>query len=285
MKLPKNPIWPVMASWKFEGDGGGDGGDGGGGGEGSHWAGSDVALQTWASDNGFKDAASVAKAHRDLTSKHWAGDDKDLQAYVDKKGLKDAASMTKVYRDMETKMGTMVGLPADDANDVAYEKFASKLRGRNVGEYGGVAPEGLPDGVFDEGLAGAMSQGAFDIGLPSKMYKQLESIFWKAQGAQIAELDAKAAEIKAADEKTMRAAWPGGDYAANTALADRAMEKTGLKDLFTQLGIATHPAVQVALHQMSQYLEEMKPPDSKGGDDSGGEEGAWFTDYAAAGKD
>jgi len=283
MRLLKNPLWPIMASWRFadgaDGTDGADGADGGGGGKVSHWAGDDVALKTWADDKGFKDAASAAKAYKESSSKHWVGDDKDLQAYVDKKGLKDAGSVTKIYQDLEKKMGAMIGLPSEDANDVAYEKFAGKLRGRNVGEYAAALPEGLPEDVFDENLAGAIRQGAFDIGIPPKMYKQMEGLYWKAVGAQVKELDEKASEIKGEDEKTMRVKW-GSDYDKNMELSGRAMEKTGVKDILKSVGLDTHPVIRMAFHQMSENLEEMSPPDSKGVSDGSGEsEGAWYTDY------
>lgn len=278
MKLPKNPIWPVQASWKFDGEGGNDGG---GGETTPHWAG-DAEHQKWASEKGFKDSQSVVKAHRELASRHWAGDDKDQQAYVDKKGVKDAPSLVKMYRELEKKTGTMIGLPAEDANDVDFEKFASKVRGRNIGEYKADLPEGLPEGTYDEGLGEAMKQSAFDVGIPPRMFKQIWGTYWKAVGAQIKELDAKAAEIKAEDEKTMHVKW-GKDYDEFNALSDRAQEKMGVKELFEKIGIASHPLVKMAFHQMSEHLEEMKPPDVKGGkgkEESEGSEGEWFTDYS-----
>lgn len=276
MKLPKNPIWPTMASWRFEGEGGEPGG-----GETPHWAG-DADHQKWAAEKGFKDSASVVKAHRELTSKHWAGDNKELQNYVDTKGYKDAASITSAYRDLEKKLGTMIPAPADDANNVDYEKFASKLRGRNLGAYTADLPKDLPEDTYDENLGNAMKQAAFDIGVPPRMFKQLWDQFWKAQGAQLKMLDDEGAKNKAEDEKTMRLKW-GKDYDANLELATRAMEKVGVKGLFEQLGIHTHPLLQVAFHQMSEFLGEMKPPDAKDGKE-GEEEMGWFTEYPSVGK-
>ena len=276
MKLPKNPLWPIQPSWKFDGDPGGD--PGGGGDPAPHWAG-DADHQKWAKEEGFNDSASVVKAHRDLTGKHWAGEDKDLQAYVDKKGIKDAGAAMKVYRDMETKMGTMVGLPGEDATDEDWDKFASKLRPRNVAAYADAAPKGIPEDVYDEGMAAVMKQAAYDIGIPPKLFSSLWSRYWLAVGSQVKDLDDKAAEIKADDEKTMRVAWKK-DYDANVELANRAMEKTGLKELFTSLGIASHPLVQTAFHHFSESLEEFKPPDGKGGKKTE-EGGEWFAgDYS-----
>jgi len=53
----------------------------------------------------------------------------------------------------------------------------------------------------------------------------------------------------------------------------------GVKELLKQFGIDTHPLVQVAFAQMSGFLEEMKPPDGKGGSE-GESKSKWFTDYS-----
>jgi hypothetical protein len=205
-----------------------EGGEGGGG-EGDHWAG-DEDLANFADEKGFKSAADVVKAHKDLTSKHWAGDDKDLTAFADTKGWKDGATALTAYRELEKKMGSMAPIPGADASDEDYEKFAAKLRGRNVGEYADVAPEGLPEDVYDEGLATSMKNAALEAGIPPRMFSKVWGAYWKAVGEQVADLDKKATEVRTEDEKTMRVKW-GTDYDSNLALAGRAMEKTGAGNL------------------------------------------------------
>ena len=41
--------------------------------------------------------------------------------------------------------------------------------------------------------------------------------------------------------------------------------------------------MQVVFHQISEFLEEMKPPDGKGGQAGEGED-KWFTEYEGVGK-
>jgi hypothetical protein len=247
----------------------GDDDPGGGGG---HWLGDDADLKTFVEEKGYKTPADVVKAHKELTS---------LQDWVGKKGYKDAASVATAYREMEKKQGTMVSIPDGKASDEDYEKFAAKVRPRNAGEYNISPPDGLPEDVYDSAFAERIAAKALARGIPKRMFDGLFQDYLSEIGADITQLDAKAAEVKAEDEKTMRLKW-GTEYDANIALADRALEKTNLKELFSQFGIATHPLVQVAFQQMAGYLEEMKPPDGKGGA-PGGEEDQWFTEYEGVG--
>jgi len=257
MKLLKDPLWPMKAWTVFAIDDDLDAGGGGGG-----------------DDNDTHDTPAAKP------SAHWVGEDKDLQGYVDKKGYKDPASVTSAYRELEKKFGGMTTVPDAKATDDDWEKFAGKLRPRNVGEYADVAPEGLPEDIYDENLSTAMKQAAFDIGIPPKMFSRLWGQYWQSVGDQVKGLDNKATEIKTQDEKTMRVKW-GNDYDANTKLADRTLEKTGLKDLFKQFGIDSHPLVLSVFHHLSQHMEEMQPPGAKGGEPE--DKPQWFTDYKGVG--
>ena len=257
MKLPKNPLWPVQGWWRFADDSDDDGGDDGGGG------GEPVVKD---------DKKAVVKPLA-----HWVGEDKDLQGYVDKKGYKDAASVVKAYRDWEKKQGAMVTLPGVDAKDEDWAKFADKLRPRNAGEYA-IGKLDLPDGARDDAIEAAMDAYAHEQGWPAKWWKAAKTRLFETYGKQIADLDTEATRIKAEDEKTMRLKW-GQDYDGNIAMSDRAMQKMGVKELLKQFGIDTHPLVQVAFAQMSGFLEEMKPPDGKGGSEEESKS-KWFTDYS-----
>jgi hypothetical protein len=215
------------------------------------------------------------------TGEHWAGEDKDLQSFAETKGFKDGATALTAYRELEKLQGKMVTLPGEDATDDDWDKFTGKLRPRNVGAYADQAPEGLPEGTYDEGIAAVMKQAAHDAGIPPKLFSKLWGKYWETVGGQLADLDTKAAQMRTDDEKTQREAW-GTEFDKNLMVAERAMEKTGAKELLMSFGIDTHPVMRNVFHQLGLTLEESQPPTPGGGDSE--EAQAWFTDYAGVGE-
>lgn len=229
MKLPKHPLWPMLRYAKFEGDGDGDGGGG---------------------------------------EDHWAGDlSKDTAYDSITKNYKTQEEQFKGHMEAVKKMGTMSGVPDDKSSDEDWDNFTAKTRPRNVGEYKDVAPEGLPEDVYDEDMAGVMKQAAHDAGIPTRLFSKLWGTYWDSVGEQVKGLDEKATEIRTADEKTVRASW-GVDYDKNTKMAQSAFEKTGLAELLIGNGMNTHPGMLVLGHHAAIQLEEMAP---SGGGDKGGE--------------
>jgi len=239
MKLFKHPLWPMLRYAKFEGEGDGDGGGGG--------------------------------------EPHFAGEDADTVGFADTKGWKSGADAVKGYRELEGKIGTMSSIPNDKSSDEDWDSFTTKTRPRNVGEYKDAPPEGLPEGVYDENIASMMKQAAHDAGIPTRQFTQQWNKYWEVIGAQTKALDEKAAEIRAADDKTVRATWLA-DTEKNTKMAQSAFEKTGVAEFLIANGMNTHPGMLVLGHHASIQLEEMAAAGG-GGKEGEGKDVPWHGNY------
>ena len=239
MKLPKHPLWPMLRYAKFEGEGEGDGGGG---------------------------------------EDHWAGDlSKDTAYDSITKNYKTQQDQLNGHIELAKKIGTMSGIPDDKSSDEDWDNFTAKTRPRNVGEYKDVAPEGLPEGIFDDDMAGVMKQAAHDAGIPTRQFTQQWNKYWEVIGAQTKALDEKATEIRTADEKTVRASW-GVDTDKNTKMAQSAFEKTGVAEFLIGNGMNTHPGMLVLGHHAAIQLEEMAAAGG-GGKDGGGKDEPWHGGY------
>ena len=208
---------------------------------------------------------------------HFAGKDAGVVSFADNKGWKSGAEAVVGYQELEKKIGTMSGVPNDKSSDEDWDNFTAKTRPRNVAEYKDVPPEGLPEGIFDESMAGVMKQAAHDAGIPTRQFTQQWDKYWETIGAQTKALDEKAAEIRTADEKTVRASW-GVDYETNTKMANSAFEKTGVAEFLIGNGMNTHPGMLVLGHHAAIQLEEMAAAGG-GGKDGEGKDIPWHRDY------
>lgn len=209
---------------------------------------------------------------------HWAGDlSKDATYDSITKNYKSQKDQLVGHIELAKKIGTMSGIPDDKSSDEDWDNFTAKTRPRNVGEYKDVAPEGLPEDVFDENMAGVMKQAAHDAGIPTRLFSKLWGTYWDSVGAQTKALDEKAAEIRTADEKIVRAKW-GVDTEANTKMAQSAFEKTGVAEFLISNGMNTHPGMLVLGHHAAIQLEEMAPAGG-GGKDGEGKDIPWHGGY------
>lgn len=209
---------------------------------------------------------------------HWAGDLSKDTAYDSlTKNYKTQEEQFKGHMEAVRKMGTMSGIPNDKSSDDDWDSFTAKTRPRNVGDYKDVTPEGLPEGVYDEGMAGVMKQAAHDAGIPTRQFTQQWNKYWEVVGAQTKDLDEKAADIRTADEKTVRSSW-GVDYEKNTKLAASAFEKTGVAEFLIANGMNTHPGMLVLGHHAAIQLGEMEAAGG-GGKGSEGKDIPWHGGY------
>ena len=191
------------------------------------------------------------------------------------KGFKGAGDVINGYRELETKLGTMSSIPDAASSDEDWGKFGDKLRPKDVSSYADVAPEGLPEGAFDENMAKAMKDMALEAGIPPRFFTKQWNKFWEMTGAQIKTLDEKAAEIKTNDSKALRELWKG-DHDKNDALAERALTKSGVGEVLKEFGILGHPKIRDAFKNLASLTEEAI---TKGGDAPKAGESSWFSTY------
>lgn len=229
-------------------------------------------------------AAATAQADNGSTATAdslFSGLSEGTRSWVETKGYKSHEDIAKAAQNAESKIGSMISAPAPDATPDEWNKFYSKLgRPESPDKYEFKRPEGLPPELpYSDDLAKAAKPWMHEAGLNPK---QAQTVHDRFVGFMAEQQQAQKAKLAAAVETThdtLVKDWGGPPdsevFKKNLALANRSLEKLGLKEAFTERGILlpdgslTNPQIAKALAAVGETMFAEDKIDDKGGGGAG----------------
>lgn len=172
----------------------------------------------------------------------FAGLSEGTRQWVTTKGYKSIEDVAAAAQSSETKIGSMISLPGQDAKPEELDKFYSKLgRPDTADKYEFKRPEGLPaDLPYSDDLAKAAKPWMHEAGLNSKQAQLVHDKFVTYQADQMKAAQAAVAKSVEDTHDALVKEWGPKDsegFKQKHALADRAVKKLGLTEAFQKSGI------------------------------------------------
>lgn len=178
----------------------------------------------------------------------------DIRAAPSMAKFKDPAELAKSYLEAEKLIGRKgVVVPGENATPEEVAAFRAALGVPDAPDgYGLAAPEGLPDGVWNEDSAKAFAAKAHELGIPPAAAKGLAEWFAKAQAEALG-----AAEPW---QPVLEKEW-GAKFQDNLDLAQRAARQFGADEAtLAKLASAAGDAnVMRMFHRIGAALGEDQP--------------------------
>ncbi len=163
---------------------------------------------------------------------------------------KDLAALAKEHVNLQSLIGRKgIIPPGDNASPAELDRYHAALgRPEAPADYGFAPPDGLPDGVYDQALAGAFAEAAHRAGLSDRQAHALHDWFVERARAGLAGRGEAAAGNARAAESELRREW-GGDYDRKMEEARRAARSFAGEDALESLDAALGTAAVARLFQ------------------------------------
>lgn len=259
-------LWPVLGLMVGESTGGG-GGDGGAGGGGAGGGSGDAKGGSGdGSGGGTPPGAVDLRGHLDDAGKFKPGWAKaaGLPDAWEKK-FTDPVAALRSGATLERQWGAQnkVVIPGEGATKEDVANFRRAIGVPDAPEgYGLKKPEKVgdlvvPEAVWDETRAGEFTKLAHELGLTAKQVQALSDfeLRWVIGGMQATETQAQAAQE--ASVAALKKEW-GGNYDGNLALARRAAEAYGGKELIEHPALGNDPVLIKALAKIGATITEKR---------------------------
>ncbi len=186
----------------------------------------------------------------DATGPFDSFENKDIAKWATDKGIKSSEAGLTSYKELESKMGSKIDPPSTDWGDDQWKGFGDKTRPASKDLYDVKIPENLT-GRVNTDLIEATKEAAFKDGMPAQWFNKHINGFLESQSNELKTVEAKANDLIAADNKTLREdpAWVD-KFDENTELSKRGWESIATemkvdKDEFAKfakdIGYDTHP--------------------------------------------
>ncbi len=197
-----------------------------------------------------KGAVTGGQSTEDATTSKEQGATKILGKF------EDQGALEKAYTEIESRMGSMVHVPGEDASTDDRAKFFRKIGRPESSEGYELSKSDIPGGSDED--AKLFRSAVHEIGLTKA---QAES-FWKWSNetgkARIAAFVHEAKIARDTQQKTLRAEW-GDNYDGNAQLAGKVATRFGgteFLDIMRQTRLGDNPIVMKTLAAIGAVLTE-----------------------------
>lgn len=172
----------------------------------------------------------------------FSGLSEGTRTWVETKGYKSFDDVAKAAQSAESKLGSSVAMPKEDAPKEEWDKFYTRLgRPETADKYEFSRPEGLPETLpWDSEGEQALKTWAFEAGIPPKQAQTVLNGYAKMQAARAEAAQAAQAEAVSVTHAELTKEWGPTDsegFKQKHQLADRAVKKLGLLEGFQKSGI------------------------------------------------
>ncbi len=183
----------------------------------------------------------------------------DLKGAPSLQDIKDIPSLAKSYVHAQSRMGSSISVPKDDATPEELSAFYTKLGRPSKAEEYKFTEVALPEGSkIDEKLHKDFTGIFHQAGLSQKQADTIRTEFLKRQAADLSAKVTARNTVVAEGQKTLMLKW-GDKFEANARVAKQALAKFATPELIAALeetGAGSDPRVVEAFHNIGLRMQE-----------------------------
>lgn len=186
-------------------------------------------------------------------AEHWCDDmgSQETRDWVKAKGYKNPGEALDGHRNLETMVGSKIDPPTDDWGDEQWGKFNEQMAGKSINDYHFPVPEG-GEQAFPEARINQIKELCIAKGIHPHQANEVMKDIIAFDVQALANVEAEAAKIVAADHETLKEDWKE-QYDANDVLQKRGWEQAAksvgvesdvLQAFMKETGFDTHPIMK-----------------------------------------